>query len=62
MGEYYRQELLTMVQSWPPERLQTYIQELEERVKYTQEHIRALKTLRKRITKKYPRDTGTRGG
>jgi hypothetical protein len=63
MNEYYKQELLLMIEQWPDERVQQYIHELEQRLENTKEHLRALRAIKKRKGRnKNPKDTGTRGG
>lgn len=48
MKDYYKDELLNIVDPWPVERLDNYIVELEERIRYTREQITMLKAIRKR--------------
>lgn len=63
MNDYYKTELLMMIEDWSDEKLLTYIHELEERLENTRIFIRALKALKKRKNRnKSPKETGTRGG
>ena len=63
MNEYYKQELMMMVEGWSDEKLLTYIMELEQRLEYTQQHLRALRAIKKRRGRnKNSKDTGQRGG
>ncbi len=63
MNDYHLQELLTLAQSWDLDQLNTYIEQLEQRVKDTRNLIRELSNLKKRRTKyDKVKETGIRSG
>lgn len=63
MNEYYKDELLNIIETWTPEHLDVYIQTLENRIKDTKEQITTLRALRKRkMRNKNLKDTGARDG
>lgn len=61
--EYYRGELLVLVDEWPVEKIDNYIQQLEARLEHTRDQIRALKDLKRRkLRNSKLKDTGARDG
>ena len=60
--EYYKGELLSLVDSWTTEQLDRYIQGLEDRIMDTRGQITALKALKRRKSRnKNLKDNGPRG-
>ena len=57
----YREQLMEMVGSWTKEQLTSYIDRLEKRVEETNQLLRELRTIRKRMSSKTV-DTGDRHG
>ena len=57
----YKDELLFIVKNWTRDQLETYIQQLEARVIVEKELISELKSVRRKVTKRKPLDTGNRG-
>jgi hypothetical protein len=57
------EELLLLAEEWNLEQLNTYIQRLEDRIKFTNQLVKELKVIRRRKTRRKPVDTGSpRGG
>lgn len=55
----YRDQLMDMVSSWTKEQLTAYIERLEKRVEETNNLLRELRAIRKRMSTK-AKDTGDR--
>ena len=59
----FKRELLSIVESYTEQQLNTYIEELENRIIHTQILLRELKALKKRkFSGRKPLDNGPRGG
>lgn len=61
MNDYFKEEWLALIDGWTIEQLDEYIEQLEERIKYTRTQIQLLKALQKK-KKRSTLETGTRGG
>lgn len=62
MVDYYKDELLTIVEGWTTTQLEEYISVLEKRIEHTRKQIQLLKPILKKKSKRVVLDTGTRGG
>lgn len=63
MTDYYKDELIHLMQDKTPEQLDEYIKKLEARVEETQRHIHALKEVKRRKLRQFKTlDNGQRGG
>lgn len=62
-NEYYKGELLSVLETWTTGQLENYIKQLEDRITDTRQQVRELRELKKRMAKyTKTKDTGTRSG
>ena len=62
MAEFHKDLLNELIKDWDDTRLETYIHELEDRVKLLNEWIRHVRTVRRKRTRKSVFNNDTRGG